>query len=283
MTGTVTEENQTGVLMILVTGASGQLASRIVTHLHALGADAVGGSRSPDEHDRALDFDVPATLDLTGVDTLVLVSAGYAEDDVVVHRHSTVLEAARRDGVGHVVYTSLVGAGDHLAFALAHRATERLLRNSGMRWTILRNGLYAELVGALLSWEEAHLVSPFGAGSIAAPTRDDLALAAALVAADPPGHVSRVHELTGPPFAVLDIANELAAPVQELSLDEYRRGLLDTPGMQPFQPPMLTSIASSIRHNMLAGHHPDLADILGHEPGNGLEAAAASAISTRPG
>lgn len=202
---------------------------------------------------------------------------------MVVRRHSTILEAARRDGVNHVVYTSLVESGDHLAFALAHRATEQMLRNSDMDWTILRNGLYAELVGALLSWEGAHLVSPFGAGSIAAPTRDDLALAAALVAAEPSGHVSRVHELTGPPFTVRGIANELAAPVQELSLDEYRRGLLSMPGLQPFQPPMLTSIASSVRHNMLAGHHPDLADILGHEPGNGLEAAAASATSTRPG
>ncbi|MCO1338367.1 NmrA family transcriptional regulator [Kocuria polaris] len=268
--------------MILVTGASGQLGSRIVTQLHALGADVEGGSRSPGEHGRAMDFDVPETMDLTGVSTLVLVSAGYGEDDVVVRRHSTVLAAARRDGVGHVVYTSLVGAGDHLGFALAHRATEQLLRATGMRWTILRNGLYAELVGALLAWDGADLISPFGTGAVAAPTREDLALAAARVAIAPSHHDFRVHELTGPPFTIADIAGVLSVPVRELPLGRYRQRLLDTPELLPFQPPMLATIASTIRHGMLAGHHPDLADLLGREPGSGLEAAVASAASTRP-
>ncbi|MEU9060848.1 NAD(P)H-binding protein [Streptomyces sp. NPDC048430] len=90
------------------------------------------------------------SLDLAGVSTLVLISAGYAEDDQVVTRHAAVLDAAVRDGIGHVVYTSLTTAGDHLGFALAHRATERLVRASGLPWTILRNGLYAELFGGLL-------------------------------------------------------------------------------------------------------------------------------------
>ncbi|MFJ4821920.1 NAD(P)H-binding protein [Streptomyces bacillaris] len=130
--------------MIMVTGAQGQLASRTLQELAARGTPALGGSRTPAAVQRRLDFDDRASLDLTGVSTLVLVSAGYAEDDRVLARHRAVLGAALRDGVGHVVYTSLTGAGDHLGFALAHRATERLVRDSGLTWTILRNGLYAE-------------------------------------------------------------------------------------------------------------------------------------------
>ncbi len=168
--------------MILITGAGGQLARRIVAHLRTAGAQVVPGSRNPAEGGRRLDFDLPETIDLTDVSTLVLVSAGYAEDDIVTQRHASVIEAARRHGVKHVVYTSLVGAGDHLAFALAHRATERLLRDSGLSWTILRNGLYAELIGGLLAWEQGVLVSPFNNGRVAAPTREDLAVAAARVA-----------------------------------------------------------------------------------------------------
>nr|WP_257907671.1 hypothetical protein [Janibacter limosus] len=42
---------------------------------------ALGGSRTPADGQRHPDFDDPASPDLTGVSTLVPVSAGYAEDD----------------------------------------------------------------------------------------------------------------------------------------------------------------------------------------------------------
>ena len=54
-----------------------------------------------------MNFDQVETLDFSGISTLFLVSAGYAEDDVVIQRHGAVLAAARRQGVIHVVYTSL--------------------------------------------------------------------------------------------------------------------------------------------------------------------------------
>lgn len=268
--------------MILVTGAGGQLAAAILTHLADLGADAIGGSRAPGPGDRPMDFDVPQGLDLREVRTLVLVSAGYAEDDVVVARHRAVLEAARRDGVEHVIYTSLVGQGDHLGFALAHRATERMLRDSGMEWTILRNGLYAELIGDLLTWHDDVLDSPFGSGAVAAPARDDLARAAAVVAAGPEQHRERIYELTGPPFTAADIGQALAVPVSELTVGEYRKRVLGAAGLLPFQPPMLVSIATSIRHGFLSRHHPDLGELLGHPPTAGLQAAVCRAAAARP-
>lgn len=109
--------------MIMVTGANGQLASLTLQELADREVPAMGGSRTPAKEQRRLDFDEPGGLDLAGVTTLVLVSAGYAEDDRVIARHRALLEAASRDGVAHVIYTSLTGTGDHLGFALAHRAT----------------------------------------------------------------------------------------------------------------------------------------------------------------
>lgn len=267
--------------MILVTGASGHLAGRIITHLRSAGADVIGGSRQRGSG-RVMDFDAPQSINLVGVDTLVLVSAGYAEDDVVIRRHAAVVEAARRDGVGHIVYTSLVGAGEHLGFALAHRATERMLRDSGLGWTILRNGLYAELVGALLTWEGSALVSPFGEGQVAAPTRDDLALATARVALNPESHAGRVHELTGSAFTVGDVARRLDASVVVLPLGTYRERLLAAPGLLPFQPPMLASIATSVRHGFLSDHGPDLSQLIGREPHAGVGVAAEAALVGRP-
>lgn len=138
--------------MIMVTGVKGQLAGLILQELADRDFPAVSGSRTPGEDQRHMDFDDPMSLDLTGISTLLLVSAGYAEVDQVIARHRTVLEAAVRDGVEHVIYTSLTGAGDHLGFALDHRVTEELVKASTLSWTTLRNGLYAELFGALLEW-----------------------------------------------------------------------------------------------------------------------------------
>lgn len=268
--------------MILVTGATGNLGSATLAALRATGAVATGGSRTPGEGMRRLDFDDRASLDLTGVSVLVLISAGYAEDDQVVGRHAAVLDAAARDGVGHVVYTSLTTAGDHLGFAAAHRATERLVRASGLPWTILRNGLYAELFGGLLMWAGDGVESAFGNGALAAVVREDLADAAAAVAANPARHGGRVHDLVGTPITVSQVADRLGVPHRTIGLGEYRRRLLDeTPGLLPFQPPMLASIATGIRHGFLDGTAPDLTELLGRPARDPLDAAVAAASAAR--
>ncbi|MFJ8855702.1 NmrA family NAD(P)-binding protein [Streptomyces sp. NPDC102437] len=270
--------------MILVTGANGSLGSATLAALRARGAAAAGGSRTPGEGMRRLNFDDPVSLDLAGVSTLVLISAGYAEDDRVVGRHTAVLDAAVRDGVHHVVYTSLTSAGDHLGFALAHRATERLVRASGLPWTILRNGLYAELFGALLMWADDGVESAFGDGALAAVAREDLADAAAVVAADPARHSGRIYNLVGTPITATQVAERLGVPHRTISVGEYRRRLLDeTPGLLPFQPPMLASIATGIRHRFLDDASPDLAGLLGRPARDPLATAVAVASVTRPG
>ncbi|WOQ16010.1 NAD(P)H-binding protein [Raineyella sp. W15-4] len=243
-------------------------------------AAVVGGSRTPGPDQQHLDFDDPVSLDLTGVSTLVLVSAGRAEDDVVIARHRAVLEAAMRDGVEHVVYTSLTSAGDHLAHAVAHRATERLIQQSGLGWTIMRNGLYAELFGALLAWaSDGELESPFGDGALAAVTRADLAAAAAVVARDPAAHAGRIYDLVGEPVTALDVARGLDVSLRSLS--EYRARLSDA-NLLAFQPSMLASIATNIRHGFLNETSPDLRDLPGRRPADGLESVVRTAASLRP-
>jgi NAD(P)H dehydrogenase (quinone) len=267
--------------MILVTGASGQLASLVLDQLDARGVEAIGGSRSPASGHRHLDFDDPGSIDLTGVTTLLLVSAGYAEDDVVVARHRAVVDAAVRAGVSHVVYTSLAAAGDHLALAVAHRATERLVMQSGLGWTILRNGLYAELFGGLLTWTDGHLESPFADGGLSAVARKDLAVAAAIVAADPESHRSGVLELVGTPVTAADVARRLGVEHRSISLGGYRDRLLASDELLPFQPPMLSSIATAVRHGFMDATSPDLENILGRPIADPLTVAAA-AVAEQP-
>lgn len=268
--------------MILITGNSGRLSSLISGRIFAAGLDAIVGSRSAagdDPRRRRIDFDDPASLDFSGVDTLLLVSAGYAEDDVVIRRHEGVIAAAERQGVEHVVYTSLAGTGDHLAFALAHRWTERRLRASGLAWTILRNGLYAELIGALAAPVDGRIIAPFGSGRISCVARDDLADAAVGILSNPSRHAGAIYELSGTrPLSVADIAEALAVSYEPEALAVARAGLAKLP-LLPFQPAMLMSIYSTAAAGFLEARSSDLPKLLGSAPRDALPVAIAAARS----
>ncbi len=71
--------------MILTTGASGQLAWLVAQRAKAIGLQFETASRSP-EADRRMDIDEPSTQ-LRRHLHLFLVSAEYAEDDVVMRRN----------------------------------------------------------------------------------------------------------------------------------------------------------------------------------------------------
>ena len=272
--------------MIMVTGASGRFSSAVLAELRARGIPAVGGSRTPSAGQRHVDFSAPDSLDLNGVDTLLLVSAGAQEDDRQIAFNRAAVEVAERDGVSHLVYTSLTGAGDHLSMALPHRVTERIIMASGMTWTILRNGVYAEILAAPLSWEKQgealRIVSPLGDGAVAAVARRDLARAAASVLSDPGGHEGRVYELVGNrTVSAADVAGRLGWEVRDISLGDYRQ-LLAGGGMPAFRLPLMLSIASVIRHGFLAGIGDDLPRLLDGDPMDPLSVAAEAMVARAP-
>ncbi|MGX5851129.1 NAD(P)H-binding protein [Mesorhizobium sp. PL10] len=247
--------------MILITGASGQLASQIVAQARQRGIAIITGSRTAGA-DRNIDFDKPETLDFAGAETLFVTSAGSAEDDCIMRRHRAVLTAARAQGVKHIVYTSLTCASDHLGFALAHRWTERELRASGMAWTILRNGLYAELIGSLAAPRDGVISTPFGEGRISAVARADLAEAALAVLSDPARHAGRCYELSGASaFSIADLAQKIAIPYEPSSFEEERARLSALP-LFAFQPPMLMSISSAAAAGFLETRATDLAALV---------------------
>ncbi|MGW0392949.1 NAD(P)H-binding protein [Streptomyces sp. NPDC003042] len=258
--------------MLLITGASGGLGS-LVTHRLADRADVRFGTRAPSGpgHVR-VDFDAPGTLDFTGVDTLLLISAGSGEDDTVIARHGAAIAEAERAGVRHIVYTSLTAEGDHLPYALAHRWTERRLRASSLAWTVLRNGLYAELLAALAApGPDGAITAPLGGGRIAAVAREDLADVAVRVALAPEAHAGRTYELVGEhPLVGAELAGAVGARYAPGTLAAARSALSET-GVRAFQVPMLVGTYSAIAGGFLST--PDtgtLAALLGRPPRSAL-------------
>jgi NAD(P)H dehydrogenase (quinone) len=278
--------------MILVTGVSGGLGGLILDGLSAVvdGPEVAAGSRSGDGRTtRRIDFDDPASLTegFQGVDVLVFVSAGYAEDDVVLARHGAVAEAAAAAGVRHVIYTSLVGSGDQMTLALPHRWTEARLAAASFDVTILRNGLYAEVVagmaaaGAPSAAATGVFPAALGAGRVSVVARQDLADVAVRVAAetqrdlaagDRGRHAGRTYELEGvAAMGGADIAGALSDALgrtvayQAVSLSDARAALAGS-GLEPYQVTHTLSLLSNANAGVLEAHGTDLTALLPSEP-----------------
>ena len=200
--------------MIMVTGANGNLGGSVVSNLLKLVGPKgfVAGTRNPDSpfarglaeqgvEVRRADFDDPATLDraFEGVDTALIIST-YADNSVRAGQNLNAIQAAKRQGVGRMVYTSFAGAGpDSMAehSQQVHYPTEQALIASGMAYTILRHALYAEVVVNDLdkTLETGVLRRANGQARCAFIARDDLGVSAATVLATP-GHENRIYTET---------------------------------------------------------------------------------------
>ncbi|WP_310728243.1 NAD(P)H-binding protein [Streptomyces sp. N2A] len=287
--------------MILITGANGALGRLVAAELAdrddvvlgtrtpgsaVPGSADIGSPQAPRPARRRIDFDDPSSLDFTGVDTLLLISAGYGEDDVVIARHDAAITAAEKAGVRHLVYTSLSGDGDHLAYALAHRWTERRLARGPLAWTVLRNGLYAEFLAAIAApGPDGTIAAPLGAGRLAAVARADLAAVAARVAAEPERHAGRVYELVGErALGGAELADAVGGSYEPGSLGAAREAIAGSGGALPYQVPMLVGTYSAIAGGFLDGSGIEenaLRTLLGRAPRPALDAyrTAVAALS----
>jgi len=207
-------------MTIAITGATGQLGRLVIQDLiPAVGAGKIVAlARSPEKAAdlgvavRAADYDQPETLRaaLTDIDTVLLISG--SEIGKRTPQHAAVIKAAQDSGVKHIVYTSILNADTStLGLAHEHRETEALIKDSGIAYTILRNGWYTEnytasLPGAL---QAGAVMGSAGEGRISAATRADYAAAAAAVLAGS-GFENKTLELAGDTAFTL---NDLAAEV----------------------------------------------------------------------
>jgi uncharacterized protein YbjT (DUF2867 family) len=191
--------------MIAVTGSTGRVGSRVARHLSAAGVEqrliVRDALRAPDLPGAAVavaEYRDPAAARraLSDVGTLFMVSAAEQADRLDEHR--TFIDAARAARVAQVVYLSFFGAGPECTFTLGrdHWATEEHLRASGMRWTFLRDNLYADFVPLML--QDGELRGPAEEGRAAMVAIADIAEAAAAVLQDAPPHAGRTYSLTGP-------------------------------------------------------------------------------------
>ena len=267
--------------MMLVTGASGALGRLVMDRL---GAEAWPASRTPAEDGRYVDFTNVTTLTgaFAGVDTLLLISAGAAERDEVITRHDAAIGAAEAAGVRHIVYTSICAGGEHTGMALPHRRTEARLARGTAAWTVLRNGLYAELLAGytMLRDPDGALALPFGPGGVAAVAREDLADVAATVLRDPRPHAGRTYELVGEVAVNGDDLASVSGTVYRPTTLATARTRLEASGMPAWQVEYAVSTFAAVSAGQFERTDDGtLGELLGAKPRSALPVIASL---TRP-
>ncbi|MFL6613976.1 MAG: SDR family oxidoreductase [Pantoea agglomerans] len=211
--------------MIAVTGATGQLGSIVIDALlkKVPAGEIVAAVRTPAKAAdlaalgvivRQADYGQPETLEaaFAGVDKLLLISGSEVGQREA--QHKAVIEAARAAGVGFIAYTSLLHADTSpLGLGVEHRATEALLKASGIPFALLRNGWYSENYAASIPPALAHhaFIGAAGEGRIASAARQDYAEAAAEVMTRE-DQAGKVYELAGDDsYTLAQFAAEIAA------------------------------------------------------------------------
>jgi NAD(P)H dehydrogenase (quinone) len=227
---------------ILVTGASGNLAQLTLAALLKAGQkNLLATTRDPekvnalgyDEVDvRSADFKTPSGLAsaFKGATRLLLIST----TDVGASRveaHKTAVTAAKAAGVKHIIYTSCPNPETSTAImAPDHAATEKFIKESGLKYTFLRMNCYAQFLMLALpaAIESGTLFGCAGTGKIAYVTREDCAKAAAGALINASQFENTSLDVSGPDaYSYADVASlvseikQTKVVYQDLSPEDY--------------------------------------------------------------
>jgi len=213
--------------MIVVTGATGKLGSLVVEGLlqKVPANQIIAAVRTPDKASglgargvqiREADYSRPETLNaaFAGATKVLLISGNELGQRVA--QHKAVVDAAKAAGVRLLAYTSLLRADtSKLLLAAEHLATEKYLRASGIAFTLLRNGWYAEnlTAGIAAAVQQGAFIGASKDGRIAAATRAEYANAA-VAALTGEGHENQVYELAADTaFTRAELAAEVSKQI----------------------------------------------------------------------
>ena len=209
---------------ILITGATGKFGQAVIesllknstpkesiyamarneakaTYLKSLGINIVLGDY--DDYDSLMQA-------FSGIEKLFFVSSGEMQNRTA--QHAQVVKAAKKSGVKHIFYTSQIHKTDSPSSAMnfvmrSHLATESKIVNSKIDYTILRNGLYLDMLPMFLGEKfiEKGIFLPAGNGKIAFALREEMAeIAAKIIISD--NHRNKIYSISGKGVSFVEIA-----------------------------------------------------------------------------
>ncbi len=280
--------------MKLITGATGQFGANAIDHLLDKGVNVAeiaalvrDTSKAQSLKDKGVDLRIGDYTDhdslvkaFQGVDKLLLVSSndrGTVENRTA--HHINVVKAAKAAKVKHIVYTSFVRKPKYeesaiAAFQNSHVQSEQFLKDSGIDYTILQNGIYLEMIPIFAGGKVAEtgvIMYPAQEGKASWVLRKELAEAAAHVLTTE-GHENMIYPLTNTESVSFEeIAKELSGTLgkeiqyQSPSVDEFKSTLKQY-GVPDLYIGMFTMWATAQAQGALYSDDVTLASFLGRKP-----------------
>jgi NAD(P)H dehydrogenase (quinone) len=208
-----------------------------------------------------------------GIEKLLFVSSSELENRV--EQHKNVIDAAKAAGVKQIVYTSVLNppADPYFKPALDHLETERLLKESGIAHTVLRNSFYLEIFPMFIgnALESGQIAFPAGDGKLTSAARTEMAEAAANILTGE-GHENKIYEIGSEEAVslgdVAEVLSELAGrkiDYLDIPLDAFKAELVKNQTPAPLVE-MFAGIAEAIKHGELDYKSADLKNLLGRKP-----------------
>ncbi|KAL4893418.1 hypothetical protein BDV59DRAFT_178214 [Aspergillus ambiguus] len=273
----------------LVTGATGGLGREVLKYFTAnvprsefAAASSNAANRSTFEDRgitfRHVDYNNSQSLEtgLCDVQNLLFISSsGLCRGE----QHAKVIEAARKTGVKHIWYTSLAFGGlqdtSNAPVMQDHLHTEKLLKESGLTYTSIREGVYAECFTIFLDWypERSGTVKLPADGEVAYTSRAELGEATARIMIRG-GYENQTVLFTAQETItareIVDTINDTSGrniKLELVSREDYLNEWISDPRGKPKEHfEMLATVWDEIVQGELRTTHPLLREILGREP-----------------
>jgi NAD(P)H dehydrogenase (quinone) len=213
---------------ILVTGATGNLGREVVNELLSkvnpseISAMVRDTGKAENLKAKGINIikgdytDYQSLVDaFKGVDKLYFVSSSDVMNRFT--QHENVVKAAVEAKVGHIFYTSAQRKSEDGTSPIgivgdAHWMTDKLIKESGLTYTILKHALYTDILPMFMGDKvlETGIFLPAGDGKVSFATRKDMAVAASILLTTE-GHENKVYEISGETaYSFTDIANILS-------------------------------------------------------------------------
>jgi NAD(P)H dehydrogenase (quinone) len=135
-----------------------------------------------------------------GADVLFMISS-LAVGQRIEHHRKTI-DVAKAAGIKHITYTSVAGTHpvNPTPSATEHIATERMLWESGISFTALRNQMYAEIFFTMINDQAlptGRWIHNSKSGGFSPVARTDIAACVTAIMLNPERHDRVVYEITG--------------------------------------------------------------------------------------
>ena len=271
---------------VLVTGATGHIGSEVISQLRVASCAVRAMSRNPRSHT------VPGEVelvqgDLTAPDTLDACFAGIDCVFLVWTAPLSAAAAAIARIAAHAKHVVLLTSPHNIphpffqqpnAMRFVHAAIERLIGESGLRWTFLRPGPFA--INCRNWWasqiQSGDVVRWFYADAATAPVHERDIAAVAVRALCGEGHESGEYVLTGPASLtqreqVRIIGDVIGRPLrfEELSRESAREQMIAMRFPPPIADMLLDAYAAAVGQPALVTS--TVLDVTGNPPRSFLE------------